>query len=79
MTKSRFDLEQDLLDVSATCKDIDLFLEAFYDSPTEMNEDDVFNYVFGIRNILHLRAEKAWDTYCQVFELDRYNPKGFVE
>jgi hypothetical protein len=73
--KNRFDLEQDLLDVSAICKDLDLFLEAYSDLPTKMTEDQVFNYVFGIRNVLHLRFEKAWDTYCRVFEIDGYADK----
>lgn len=79
MNKSRFDLEQELLRIQSVCEDIDLFLEQFYDAPKEMDEDDVWNYVAGIRHVLDLRCNKAWDTFCQLFELDRYNPKEFVE
>jgi len=79
LTKSRFDLEQDLLRVQAICEDIDLFLEQFYDSPKEMTEDDVWNILAGIRYVLELRCNKSWDTFCQLFEVDEYRPKEFVE
>lgn len=76
MSKTRFDLEQDILSVSAITDDLDNFLSMYYDGATKMTEDDVFNYVFGIRNVLKLRCDKAWDTFTQVFELDQYNTKS---
>jgi len=72
MSKTRFDLEQDLLSLNSTTDDLDNFLQMYYDAPTKMTEDDIYNYVFGIRNVLKLRFEKAWDTYLQHFELDAY-------
>jgi len=75
MTKNRFDLEQDLLRIQDICQDIDLFLEQYLDGPKALTEDEVANLVYGIRSVLQLRSEKAWDTFCQVFKVDEYKPE----
>lgn len=73
-TDSRFDLEQDILNIQWIIDDIDTFLWLYYDGPTKLDEDEVFNYVFGIRNVLKLKCEKAWETYCKTYELDHHRP-----
>lgn len=73
MKIDRFDLEQDILNIQWIIDDIDTFLWLYSDGP-KMDEDEVFNYVSGIRNVLKLKCEKAWETYCKTYELDHHRP-----
>ena len=73
MKIDRFDLEQDILNIQWIIDDIDTFLWLYSDGP-KMDEDEVFNYVSGIRHVLKLKCEKAWETYCKTYELDHHRP-----
>ena len=71
--KTRFDLEQDILAVSMISEDIDTLLWKMMDEPGgPMTEDDLINKIMAIQNILRLRTDKLWDTFCQAYELDNY-------
>lgn len=79
--KSRFDLEEAIMNVQATESDLQAFLEMYMDRPEPLSEDQVANYIMGIQNVLNLRCEKLWETFCAVFELDHHAPerRGFNE
>jgi hypothetical protein len=66
------DLENAITNVWAVKEDLNLFLWRYLDHPQAMTEDEVWNMVAGISNVLDLRCEKLWDTYCKKFELDHY-------
>ena len=66
------DLETAIMAVWATCEDLKLFSEAYYDGPREMTVDEAFGHIDGIRGLLELRMEKLYDTYKRKFELDQY-------
>lgn len=68
----KIDLEDAITSVWAVKDDLDLFLWRYIDHPAVMTEDEVWNMVAGISQILDLRCEKLWDTYCKKFELDAY-------
>ena len=71
--KDRFDLESAIMDVLYTEKDIDTLLWRIMDSPDgPLTEDDLANYLLGLKTILSLRGELLWDTYCQFLKLDDY-------
>ena len=71
--KDRFDLESAIMDVLHTEKDIDALLWRIMDSPDgPMTEDDLANYLIGLKTILSLRGEILWNTYCQFLKLDDY-------
>ena len=71
--KDRFDLESAIMDVLYTEKDIDALLWRIMDSPDgPLTEDDLANYLIGLKTILSLRGEILWDTYCQFLKLDDY-------
>ena len=71
--KTRFDLEQDLLNLTGMTQDLDTLLWRIYDSPDgPLTEDDLANIIIGLRYTLELRGDKLWDTFTQVFELDQY-------
>ena len=71
--KTRFDLEQDILTLTAITQDLDTLLWRMMDSPDgPLTEDDLANIIIGLRYTLQLRGDKLWDTFTQVFELDQY-------
>jgi hypothetical protein len=71
--KDRFDLETAITDVLWVEKDIDNLLWRIMDSPEgPMTEDDLANYLIGLKTVLNLRGEILWDTFCQVLKLDQY-------
>ena len=71
--KDRFDLESAINDVLYTEKDIDALLWRIMDSPDgPLTEDDLANYLIGLKTILSLRGEILWNTYCQFLKLDDY-------
>jgi len=69
---NQIDLESAITRVWSVKDDIDLFLWRYYDHPETMTENEVWNMVAGIGNVLDLYCEKLWDTYCKKFELDHY-------
>jgi hypothetical protein len=69
---THIDLEQAIMAVWATCDDLKLFSEAYYDGERIMTIDETFGHVEGIRGLLGLRMEKLYDTYKRKFELDQY-------
>ena len=71
--KTRFDLEQDILNVTSMTQDLDTLLWRIMDSPDgPLTEDDLANIIIGLRYTLQLRGERLWDTFTQVFELDQH-------
>jgi hypothetical protein len=69
---TRFDLEQDIMQLYNTSEDLDLFLKAYIDGETPMTEDHVWNIVYGIKCMQVLRADKVLDGMARVFKLDQY-------
>ena len=67
-----FDLETVIHQAWQTSEDLDLFIKSYYDGPRPMTEDQVFNIVFGIKELNDMRMEKLFDTYRKIFELDEY-------
>ncbi len=77
--KTRFDLEQDILNITGMTEDLDTLLWRIMDSPDgPLTEDDLTNIVIGLRYILQLRSDKLWDTFSQVFEIDQYRSNDNV-
>lgn len=77
--KTRFDLEQDILTLTAITQDLDTLLWRIMDSPDgPLTEDDLANILIGLRYTLQLRGDKLWDTFTQVFELDQYRSEENV-
>ena len=60
------DLETAIMAVWATCEDLKLFAEAYYDAERVMTVDETFGHLDGIRGLLELRMEKLYDTYNRI-------------
>ena len=71
-TKDRHDVENGIQSIRNTIDDIDAFIDMYVDSPTVLTEDQVWNYLEGIKSVLTLRVEQLWNAYIQRERLDGY-------
>lgn len=74
-TRTRFDLEQDIMAIWGVKEELEMFLAEYIDGDQVMDQDDVWNYVHAIAMMTELRSRRLWDTFRQVLELDEYAPE----
>lgn len=74
MKATRFDLEERIMRSWVTSDDIEDFLYHFSEREDRMSEDEVFNAVWGIKELHDIRMNKLLDTFKRVFELDEFSP-----
>jgi hypothetical protein len=76
----RFDLEQDILRCSEIEEYLDEFLRVYLDKPEPLSEDEVHNYISGIKHVAKLIHGRLWDGFEQMVHnghfvlLDKYKP-----
>lgn len=72
-TKTRIHLEDAIMDVWQTEKDLKGFIELLVDHPdVRLDEQEVWNYVDSIRKVHDMRMHVLMDTFAQAFHLDGY-------
>lgn len=71
-TKNRMDVENAIQQVRNSVDDLSTFIEMYIDHPNTMTEDDVWNYIDGIRIVLQLRVENLWNAHIQREHIDGY-------
>jgi hypothetical protein len=59
----RFDLEQDIIQLWGLAELIDEFLRQYQDNETAFTEDDVYNKLNGIKEVMNLRGQRLWDGF----------------
>lgn len=59
MTKTRFDLEQEILDCWGICDD----LETVYSNESLNLPDDVVNVLIGLKHLYHMKFERTFQTF----------------
>jgi len=72
MSKDRFDLENDIMNIWAIKDQVSMLRWRMYDHPELLSEDDEHNYIMAIEYNIDLHCSKLMDTFCQVFELNEY-------
>ena len=72
MSKNRFDLETDIMNVWAIKDQISTMMWRFYDHPELLSEDEQMNHIMAIEYAIELNCAKLMDTYCQIFQLNEY-------
>ena len=72
MSKNRFDLENDIMNVWAVKDHLDKVIWRMMDHPEVMSEDQVWNHLESVKQSLDLHCESLMDTFLQVFELNEY-------
>jgi hypothetical protein len=59
----RFELEQDILRVWGVTDLIEEFLRQHMDSPTPFTEDELFNKLNGIKEVLDMSSQRLWNGF----------------
>jgi hypothetical protein len=72
MSKNRFELENDIMNVWAIKDQVSLLRWRMYDHPELLSEDNEHNYIMAVEYNIDLHCAKLMDTYCQVFQLNEY-------
>lgn len=73
-TKDRMDVEDAIQHVETTVQDIDALIERYVDRPDHISEDEMWNYLEGIKCVLKLRIDGLWDAHRQRECIDGYAP-----
>jgi hypothetical protein len=71
-TKDRMDVEDAIQHVETTVQDIDALIERYVDRPDHISEDEMWNYLEGIKCVLKLRIDGLWDAHRQRECIDGY-------
>lgn len=79
MKADRFKMEERILRMSSTSDDIEDFLNEYYEGETRMTEDQVFNVLWGIKELNDIRCSQLFDVFKRVFKLDEYAPDDIKE
>jgi hypothetical protein len=72
--KDRMDVEDAIQHVETTVQDIDALIERYVDRPDHISEDEMWNYLEGIKCVLKLRIDGLWDAHRQRECIDGYAP-----
>ena len=72
--QNRFKLEERITRAWSTSDDIEDFIVRFYEHKDRMTDDEVFNLVWGIKEMHDTRMKILMETFKQVFYLDEYKP-----
>lgn len=70
--KDQGDVENGIQSIRNTIDDLDSFIDLYVNSPTILTEDEVWNYLEGIKSVLTLRVEQLWNAHIQREHLDGY-------
>jgi hypothetical protein len=79
MKSDRFKMEERLYRAWATSDDIDDFVTEFYEGETRMTDDEVFNALWGLKELHDIRMNRLFDAFKQTFQLDEYAPDEVKE
>ena len=72
-TRTRMNLEDDIMAAWGTKEDLEQFIRLLVDMPdTALDENDVMNYIDAIKTVHHMRMQALMDTFTQVHHLDGY-------
>ena len=72
-------MEEKIMRVWATSDDIEDFIMHFYEGTNRMSDDDVFNVVWGIKELHDIRVQQLFDAFKRAFHLDEYAPDEVKE
>jgi hypothetical protein len=71
-TKDRMDVEDAIQHVENTVEDLEALIERYVDRPDELSEDEMWNYLEGIKCVLKLRVDGLWNAHRQRECIDGY-------
>ena len=65
--------------VWATSDDLEDFIMEYYEGEKRMTEDDVFNIIWGLKELHDVRMKRLFDMFKRTFQLDEYAPDELKE
>jgi len=65
-------LEEKIYRVWATSDDLEDFINQYYEGEVPMSQDDVFNIVWGLKEMHDIRCKQLFDIFKRTFQLDEY-------
>jgi hypothetical protein len=71
-TKDRMDVEDAIQHVEITLHDIKALIELYVDRRDRITEDEMWNYLEGIKCMLELRVNALWDAHRQREHIDGF-------
>ena len=79
MKSDRFELEERIMRCWQTSDDLEDFVTEYYEGETPMTQDEVFNALWGLREIHNIRMQRLMDAFARTFQLDKYAPDEVKE
>lgn len=65
-------LEDKIMRVWSTSDDLEDFIMQFYEGERPMTTDEVFNVIWGLKELHDIRCKQLFDVFKRVFQLDEY-------
>lgn len=70
-SETRFKLEDALMRLWGTTEDVDTLFQYYYERHDSMSPEDVANALLGIKQMIHMRGELAFDLFEQLIKEQR--------
>lgn len=72
-------LEDKIMRVWSTSDDLEDFIMQYYEGERPMTADEVFNVIWGLKELHDIRMKQLFDVFKRVFQLDEYAPDEIKE
>ena len=72
-------MEDKIMRVWATSDDLEDFITHYYEGTKHMTDDEVFNVVWGIKELHDIRMQQLFEAFKRAFQLDEYAPAKVKE
>ena len=79
MLKNQFKMEEAIMRVWNTSDDLADFINEYYEGSDRMTEDEVFNVIWGLKELHDIRVKRLMDMFKRTFQLDEYAPDEMQE
>lgn len=74
--KDRFDLEQEIMQCWGIIEDIELLREKALDGETELTNDELDNFLLGLKTLYSAKFERLFNTFEQCLQKGEFkNPE----
>lgn len=72
-------IEEKIMRVWATSDDLEDFIMQYYEGSERMTDDEVFNTIWGLKELHDIRVKQLFDVFKRTFQLDEYSPPEVKE
>ena len=69
--KTRFDLEDAIMRLWSSDQDVDTLFKYYYDRQGEVDLEDMANALLGIKQMIHIRGELAFELFEKLIKEEK--------